>query len=98
MSRFITQDKNIIDAVKKFRAGKSLIRECEDYVKDAQSEIVIYMDHEGVEVMQAGNSLVQITRYESVRLDTTRLRRDYPELVSKYALPTESLRVTVKDA
>ena len=98
MARFITQDKQILEAVESYRTARGMASECEEVKTESQKKIVAYMNDEGVEVMQAGNSLVKLTRYEQLRVDVTALRKAEPELVRKYTVSEERLRMTINDA
>lgn len=98
MARFVTQDVSILQAVQSYRDARGMASECEELKAEAQRKIVGYMNNEGVEVMQAGNSLVKLTRYEQLRVDVTALRKAEPELVKKYTVAEERLRMTINDA
>lgn len=98
MSRFITQEPQIIKAVESYRSAASVLTLAKEQQDEDKKHIIAYMSNEGVETMQAGSNLVKLTRYTSVRFDSIKFRQENPEMAAKYTQEVEAIRFTVKDA
>lgn len=98
MARFVTQDKAVVETVKTYRAATVVERDAKEAKDDAKTRILEYMDKCGVEVMEAGRSLVTVTRYTSAKFNITQFKKDYPELVKEYLVETDAIRLTIRDA
>lgn len=98
MERYITQDKGIIDAVKLYRAATVLERDVKEEKDNTRNKILHYMETCNVTTMEAGRSLVKITRYSTSKLDVAQLKKDFPEIAAQYSTVTESVRLTILDA
>ena len=98
MPRLMVQDEKIVEAAKSYRAAAALEKEAKEYVKESRQILLEFMEDNGMIIMQAGNSLVKATDVVSLRFDTVRFRRDYPELASEYMTEVHSTRLTVTEA
>ena len=98
MSRFVTQDLRVIDAVKSYRAADAMERYSKEEKDSARQIIIPYMSEQGVEKMEAEKSLVSVSRYSTVRINTTKLKKEHPDIAKEYSEEVEVVRITVRDA
>ena len=80
---------------REYREIQANIKTLEEMADALKQQIIREMDTRNIEELNAGEYTIRWTMYESSRLDTTKLRKDLPDIASQYSKSMVSTRFTV---
>lgn len=93
-----TLDEIEIDAdlAGRLRDAQQAYDEVREYLEALKDEIKArYADHERLVATHAGEQIFVYSRYETTRINSSRLKRDWPDIYNQYLVTSTSQRVSV---
>ena len=85
----------LIRRVELLQEWESILAETKEEVERLRDGIKREMDARGVEELEAGVHIIRYTTVLSMRLDTTSLKKQLPDLYQQYQRKVTSRRVTI---
>ena len=80
---------------REFREIQAQIKSLEEMADALKQQMIREMDTRNIEELNAGEYTIRWTMYESSRLDTTKLRKELPDIANQYSKSTVSTRFSV---
>ena len=85
----------IAKKAKQYRKIQATIKQLEAEADTIKAEIVAHMDEQRVDTIQANIFTIRWMLISSSRVDTTALKRELPDIATRYTNTTESHRFQV---
>ena len=80
---------------KDYREIMAMIKELQDEADTIKAVITAEMEPQGADTLQADIFTIKWTEYTTKRIDTTRLKKDYPGIAAEFTKATTARRFQV---
>ena len=82
-------------SAREYREIQAEIKELQERLDTLKVAMIGEMDAQGVEILQAGSHTIHYSLYESTRLDSSRIKKERPDLYNAYGKTVVSTRFQV---
>ena len=86
---------NLATKAREYRELQAMIKELEAEAEAVKATITAELDAQGVDTIQADIFTIRWTAYTSQRVDTAALKKELPDIATRYTKTTEARRFQV---
>ena len=88
-------EQNLLSVIREIKEYQIMLDELESTIEGLKDQVKAHMTQSGIDKMTVDIHKVSYTPVSTTRIDTTALKRDMPEIATRYSKTSESRRFQI---